>query len=78
MERDVEEEEDDIGCQHDLEEVDLTVQHLPQPKQLVRRRYQLKVGVQLDGLLTPTVNNYFKLVGGQRQKMSSAYGQPSL
>ena len=27
--------------------------------QLVRRKYRLKVGVQRDGLLQPTVNNFF-------------------
>ena len=53
MERDVQEEEDDSGGQQDLEEDDLTVQHLPQPKQLVRRRYRLKVGIKRDGLLQP-------------------------
>ena len=27
--------------------------------QLVRRRYRLKVGIKRDGLLQPTVNNFF-------------------
>ena len=56
VERDGEEEENDsdsIGGLRDLEEDDLNVQYLPQPKQLVRRRYRLKVGIKRDGLLQP-------------------------
>ena len=64
VERDGEEEEDDGGDgQRELERHDdLNIQHLPKPKQLVRRRYRLKVGIKRDGLLQPTVSNYFKLV----------------
>ena len=35
------------------------------PKQLVRRRYRLKVGIKRDGLIQPTVSNYLlKSSGG--------------
>ena len=65
MERDGE-EEDRVGGQHDLDgDDDLKIQQLPKSKQLVRRRYRLRVGVKRDGLLQPTVSNYFKLGGGQ-------------
>ena len=32
--------------------------------QLVRRRYRLKVGIRRDGLLQPTVNNFFVMNSG--------------
>jgi hypothetical protein len=50
----------------------LTVQHLPRPKQLVRRKYRLKVGIKCDGLVQPTVNNYFKLGGGADWKITGS------
>ena len=59
------EEEDRVGGQHDLDgNDDLKIQQLPKSKQLVRRKYRLRVGVKRDGLLQPTVSNYFKLGGG--------------
>jgi hypothetical protein len=47
------------GGQHELDGDDDRGSAIPQPMQLGRRKFQLKVGVRRDTLLQPTLSNYF-------------------
>ena len=53
------------GGQHGLDGDDVRTSIVLLPKQLVRRKYRLRVGIKRDGLPQPTVSNYFvKSLGG--------------